>query len=216
MYKIAYIDESERDRHDFQDYVKYAPNSADFVLDALEPLPNLKEFAQILIESHYQAVVIDFDLSEKNRLIHYKGSDLANEILAIRESFPVFVLTSYEDAALMKVDDVNQVYDKKSIVHKEDNLFLERIKYQIKKFEQRITEAENRLLELTNLSKKRPLDVYEEEELIRLDSRIEKSLNKGNKIPDNIKTLSSEKRLDKIIELLDKVDKTIQKANNKK
>ncbi len=216
MYKIAYIDESESDRHNFQDYVKYIPNSKDFVLDVLEPLPDPKEFAIILMEEHYQAIIIDFHLSEKNRMIHYDGAILADEILSIRESFPVFILTSYENDALLKSEDVNLVYDKKSVVHNEDPLFLERVKQQVKKFEQRIFNAEVRLLELTKLSSERPLSIDEENDLIQLDNFIEKSLNKKNPIPDQFKRLTNEARLNKIIDLLNKVDDTIQKADNKK
>lgn len=216
MYKIAYIDESESDRQNFQDYLKHTADLNDFFLEVLEPEPEPHEFARKLINNHYQAIIIDFDLTEKNKLIHYKGSELANEILNIRELFPVFVLTSYEDAALMKVDDVNQVYAKRSIVHDEDPLFLERVKQQIKKFEQRINDAESRILELIQLSKKTKLDAFEEEELIKLDNFIEKSLNKKSPMPNEFKSLSNETRLDKIIDLLDRVDKTIQKVKNKK
>ena len=216
MYKIAYIDESKSDRYDFQDYVKYAPSSADFLLAVLEPLPNAKEFAHFLIESHYQAIIIDFDLKEKNPTIHYDGAELAEEIFNIRDSFPIFILTSFEEAAFLKSDDVNIVYDKKSIVHKEDHFFLERVKQQIRKFEKRIQDAENRLLQLIDLGNKGPLSINEEDELIQLDNFIEKTLNKKMPIPDRFKSLTNDARLDRIIGLLERVDTIIEKANIKK
>lgn len=143
MYKIVYIDESEADRHNFQDYVKYSANAQDFKLEVIEPQADKIEFAKSLIHSHYKAIIIDFHLTEKNRLIHYDGADLAEEICKIKDNIPVFILTAYENDAVLRSEDVNWVYDKKSIVHKEDPLFLERVKLQIVKSEKRIEKADS-------------------------------------------------------------------------
>lgn len=73
-----------------------------------------------------------------------------------------------------------------------------------------------RLKELIEKGKHRDLNIIEEDEVIDLDNFIEKSLDKRLPIPNQFKSLSNEKRLDKIIFLLEKVDKTIQKAKDKK
>ncbi len=211
MFKIVYVDESEADRYNFQDYVKYSVNSNDFKLEVIEPKADIIEFAQSIVLAHYKAVIIDFHLSEKNRFIHYDGADLAEEICKIRNNIPIFILTAYENDAVMRSDDVNWVYDKKSIVHKEDPLFLERIKQQIIKSEKRIEKAEIRLKELIEIRKDRTLDAIEEDEFIELDTLIEKSLSKVNQLPVQLKKQTNDIKLDKIMDLLDKVDSAIQK-----
>lgn len=214
MYKIAYIDESKRDRDNFQRYLR-ASNFNDFELHVLEPQPDLSNFVSDILSSHYMAIIVDFHLSEKKPSIHYDGWDLAKEILAFREGLPMFILTAYDIDAIMGSDDVRLVYDKKSAIHSDSYIFLDRVKRQIQVFKKQVDDAERRLLELITLSNVQGLNVVEEEELIKLDNFIEKSLSKKNPMPNKFKSLSNETRLDKIIDLLDRIDKTIQKVNNK-
>ena len=114
MYKIAYIDESKRDRDNFQRYLR-ASESNDFELHVLEPLSDINNFVKNILNDHYVAIIVDFHLSEKNPNIHYDGWDLAKEVLAFREGLPVFILTAYDSDAIMGSEDVRLVYDMLSV-----------------------------------------------------------------------------------------------------
>ena len=153
-----------------------------------------------------KAVIADYDLSEQDPTIHYTGAEVIRGVLKEREYFPVFILTSYEDDAITAGDDVNIVYEKGE--NARDEKFIERIKLQIEKYDHRVNQAQERLIQLLELRNERALTVTEEEETITLDSFLERSLNKPSQIPDELKTLSNKMQL---AELLSKVDELLKK-----
>jgi hypothetical protein len=216
MYKIAYIDESISDIHDFQDYVKHAQSSHYFKLDVMEPQAGIDSFVNKLIESHYQAYIIDFHLKDKNSSIEYNGWELGKKILAIREKFPVFILTSYQEDAQNDSDDVNIIYGKTKVVQEEDNNFLERVRLQIDKYEKLLEKAENRILALLKAQKTRALTYDEEHELVENNIFIEKALNKTALIPNNLQSQSGKKHLDDILTLLQKMEGELKELNTNK
>ena len=204
-YRVAYIDESEPDIRKFQ---RFASNHFDII--PFKPQKDIEISAKEILDSHVDAVVADFELSEQDVTIHYNGADLLGLILQERESFPVFILTSYEEDAVSKGDDVNIVYEKGEMSQGEK--FLERVKSQIEKYYHRLDEAERRLLELIDESRKRQLDAFEEDEIFRLDALIEKALDKKSQIPDKIR---EKKETGNLTELLTKVDELAKKLGKK-
>lgn len=217
MYKIAYIDENVHDRHNFQDYAKYASSAQFFELEVIEPEHPLDAFVVKLLEGHYKAFIIDFFLSEKNSKIKYDGWLLAERILAVRENFPIFILTAREDDALKGSDDVNIVYEKNRVVHgEEDGDFLEKVKLQIEKYDNRVKKAEKRILTLLDSQKSRSLTYTEENELTEKNIFIESSLNKTASIPKDLQSHSGEKYLDDMVSLLKKMEIDLQEYNKNK
>jgi len=204
-YKVAYIDEVDSERRRFQ---RFARN----YFDVIPFRPNREKEITVseILESHVDAVIADFDLSEQDETIHYTGDQLVSLILEEREMFPVFILTSYEDDAVSKGEDVNIVYEKSEIANGEK--FLERVKTQIEKYYSKLEEAEKRLLALIEKGKETKLDAQEEKELAELDSLIEKSLDKKIVVPDKIKEDTEE---DKLGDLLKKVDELAKKLEKK-
>jgi len=205
-YIVAYIDESDADIRRFQ---RFARNYFDVV--PFRPNREMEVTATSIFESKVDAVIADFDLSEQDETIHYTGAELVSLILEERELFPVFILTSYEDDAVSKGEDVNIVYEKSEMANGEK--FLERVKNQIEKYYNKLEEAEKKLLSLIDKGQQTKLDALEEEELKELDSLIEKSLNKTILVPDKIKEDIEE---DKLGELLKKVDELVKKLEEKK
>ena len=217
MYKIAYIDESRDDRNNFLQYVKYADSARFFEFEVIEPEHPLDAFVVKLLEGHYHAFIIDFFLSEKNSRIKYDGWSLAEQILEIRDNFPIFILTAREDDALNGSDDVNIVYEKNKIVHGEnDGGFLEKVKLQIEKYERRVSKAEQRILALLAAQKSRTLTYTEENELVENSIFIEKTLNKTASVPIDLQSQSGEKHLDDILSLLKKMEFELQEHNKNK
>ncbi len=205
-YKIAYIDESQEDIRRFQ---RFSYNYFDVV--PFIPKASIEDTCNEILESHVDALVSDFEFSEKLSTVHYDGTNLVSLFLKKRENFPVFILTSFEDDAISKGEDVNIIYEKKEMDNGE--MFLERIKAQIEKYKHKLETEENRLLELIAESKKRKLNDAEIEELSELDSKIEKALDKESRIPN---ILRNDKEASDLSELLKKVDELAKKLDSKK
>lgn len=205
-YKIAYIDEDQTDTRRFQ---RFSYNYFDVI--PIIPMDSIDDTCNEILESNIDAVISDFDFAEQLSTVHYDGTDLISLFLKKREGFPVFILTSYEDDAISKGEDVNIIYEKKEI--DEGEKFLDRVKAQIEKYKHKLEADENRLLELIAESKKRKLDAIEKEELAELDSKIEKALDKESRIPN---ILRDDKEASDLSELLKKVDELAKKLDNKK
>ncbi len=205
-YKIAYVDESDADTRKFQ---RFSYNYFEVV--PIIPNDSIEETCNAILESHVDAIISDFDFSEQLSTVHYDGTDLVSLFLKKREDFPVFILTSYEDDAISKGEDVNIIYEKKEM--DEGEKFLDRVKAQIEKYKHKLETEETRLLELISESKKRKLNATEMEELSELDSKIEKALDKESRIPN---ILRDDKEASDLAELLKKVDELAKKLEDKK
>jgi hypothetical protein len=206
-FRVAYIDESDEDIRKFQ---FFADNYFEIV--PFKPIPNIEELVVEILQSGVDALVIDFDLKEEDASIKYNGADLVNAYTERREGFPVFILTSYDEQAIEKGDDVNIVYEKKEMYEKNEK-FLEKIFQQIKKYHKRIEEAEEELLRLVQLRKESKATLDDEKEILRLDHFIESSLDKQSSVPQEFKELSNAQRLS---EILSKVDELLNKVEKKK
>jgi hypothetical protein len=204
-YKIAYIDEDQSDTRRFQ---RFSYNFFEVV--PIIPKDSIEDTCNEILENHVDAIVSDFDFAEQLSTVHYDGTDLVSLFLKKREGFPVFILTSYEDDAISKGEDVNIIYEKKEM--DEGEQFLERVKAQIEKYKHKLETDEKRLLELIAESKKRKLDALEKEELAELDSKIEKALDKESRI-SNI--LRDDKEASELSELLKKVDELAKSLGKK-
>lgn len=204
-YKIAYIDEDQSDIRRFQ---RFSYNFFEVV--PIIPKDSIEETCNEILENHVDAIVSDFDFAEQLSTVHYDGTDLVSLFLKKRDRFPVFILTSYEDDAISKGEDVNIIYEKKEM--DEGEQFLERVKAQIEKYKHKLETDEKRLLELIAESKKRKLDALEKEELAGLDSKIEKALDKESRI-SNI--LRDDKEASELSELLKKVDELAKSLGKK-
>lgn len=204
-YKIAYIDEDQSDTRRFQ---RFSYNFFDVV--PIIPKDSIEDTCNEILENHVDAIVSDFDFAEQLSTVHYDGTDLVSLFLKKREGFPVFILTSYEDDAISKGEDVNIIYEKKEM--DEGEQFLERVKAQIEKYKHKLETDEKRLLELISESKKRKLDAVERDELAELDSKIEKTLDKESRI-SNI--LRDDKEASELSELLKKVDELAKSLGKK-
>jgi hypothetical protein len=204
---VGYIDESDADIRRFQ---RFARNYFEVV--PFKPKADKNTTANEILNSSVEAIIVDFDLSEQDQTIHYNGADLVSTILLHREMFPVFILTSYEDDAVSKGEDVNIVYEKNEMANGEK--FLERVKTQIEKYHHKLEEAEKRLLELLDAKKQRKLDALEEEELVNLDSLIEKALDKPSRIPDKLKETEESSDLSLLLKKVDELAKKLEEKND--
>jgi len=221
MYKIVFIDEQQDDIDAFKDYVDETNTKSKFEVLAEYPREELDQIIDVIFSLNPDAVVVDYMLNEYKETIKYNvpynGVDLVEELRSIREGFPCFVMTAFDDDAIKEIADVNMVYIK-GILHgseKELNAkanFLERVESQIDHYKKQLADAETRLLELIELRKKGEATIEQEQEMIELDQYLERSIDKKSSIPEEFKSLSNTKRLE---DILNKVDELLQKVKIK-
>ncbi|MEO0505086.1 MAG: hypothetical protein AAF090_02970 [Bacteroidota bacterium] len=210
-YKVAYIDEVDRDIRSFKRSVILRANEK-FDVVAVKPKPSIEDTVSEVFEHFADAVVADFRLSEEDPKVHYNGSDIIKQVLDVRKDFPVFILTSFEDDAVDKGFDVNIVYEKKDI--QSDSKFFDKVVIQIKKHKAKIESAEIRLLELIEKGKQDQLSHSEEQEFLELDELIEGALDKRGMVPEDLKITSNAERLESILKKADEIIKEVKKRNN--
>ncbi|NQX40780.1 hypothetical protein SAMN05421820_104185 [Pedobacter steynii] len=223
MYKLLFVDEEKDVFDDFLDYVDLSPLKTQFEIITEYPSPTLDEMILTIIKLNPDAVVTDFMLNDQKVDIKYNvpynGSTLVKEFTAVREGFPCFILTSFDDSAVNQSTDVNIVYIK-NILHKDVEAktkaratFLERVKSQIDHYRSRIDTSEKRLLQLIEIRKSGKANIEDEEEMIRLDSFLESTVDRKNVIPGDFKSLSNINKLESILSKVDELLNKIEKRN---
>ncbi len=218
MYRIFFVDEQQEDIDSFKDYIEEKDLEGIFEVLSMYPLENLDQMVEEVMSIHVDAVITDFRLNEYKENIDYNvpydGAQLVEKIMDEREDFPCFVLTSFDDEAVGKSEDVNIVYIK-GILHgseketKAKATFLDRLKNQIVHYRSKLEKAEARLIELLEKSEQEKLDAPEEEELLRLDSLIEKSLDKKHPIPEAVKRTTESQSLSELLKAVDELKKKL-------
>jgi len=222
IYKILLIDEEKDTFDDFNDYVDISSTKDNIEVITEFPLEDLKEMVDLIIKINPDAVITDFRLNEMkidiNYNVPYDGVDLIEELLKIRFGFPCFVLTAFDNLAISASEDVNKVYIK-NILHnnKEESKakakFLDRVINQIEHYKTIIRNSEKELIRLVELRKYGKANISDEERIIELDSFLENVIDRKNSIPQEFKRLSNEEKLNN---LLNKVDKLLEKIDNGK
>ena len=98
----------------FLDYVENT-NASDKIEVIIEyPQETKEEMIDSIIKINPDAVITDFMLNEYKETIKYNvpynGVELVKSFVELREGFPCFVLTSFDDNAIRQSEDVNIVY----------------------------------------------------------------------------------------------------------
>lgn len=211
-YKILFVDEVESDIRRFQRYVHKRDIDKKFNLIVEIPENTLENFMNKISNENFDAIITDHKLHEENANISFDGIDLVREILKDKMDFPCFVLTSFDDEAVINGDDVNIVYIKglmdKDGENKAHATFLDKIENQIKHYRRKIEDSENELLELIEKSSNEKLDANEEAQLLKLDTFIEKSTNQPSSLPEHLK---GTKNLDELHKMIDSTDELLAK-----
>lgn len=221
MYTILFIDEEDDSKDAFLDYVDNTAASEKIKIITEYPQETLEEMISDIIKLNPDAIITDFMLNDYKESVKYNvpytGVDIVNEFTSIREGFPCFVLTSFDDNAIRQSDDVNIVYVKNILHNKviDENSqanFIERVIHQINHYKSKINDSEQKLFELIEKRRTGIANLDDESEIIRLDHLIENSLDKQNAIPEEYKSLSNTKKLE---EILSKVDDLLNKVSRK-
>lgn len=212
-YDIVYIDEELNDRNDMRDKFKDDP---ELNLTVLPPEEDLENFVKNLIDSNYDALIVDYQLMEYNPKIKYDGLDFLKTIHEIKEEYPVIILTDYEEDARNNAvkNDVNprNIFDKREL--KETEKLPRKIKSVIDYYKNHIEDLKNRINELKQKEKEGILKSKEESELIDKDSELERRINKKVSLDKTLKGSLALKSLNNILEETEKYLKEISKGKN--
>ena len=121
--RLTYIDEELS----WQSQV-YAALNSDFDLNIPETLPReLENLWPLLVEHNPQAILIDYRLNDSGK-VSYTGDEVIKEFHKHNKHLPMFIITSYEDNALIEcreaqiirgkelITEANQVIKLKNII----------------------------------------------------------------------------------------------------
>jgi hypothetical protein len=223
MYRILFIDEEQAAFDEFNNYIDDNQTEKKFELITQPPLESLDKMLHSIFKINPDVLITDFILNEYRELVQYNvpydGVELIYKFLSIREGFPCFVMTSYDDTAINKSNDVNIVYVK-NIFHNEKQSgvkanFLKRLELQIEHYKHRIDGAEEELLKLISLRIDGKATIHDEENIIRLDNFLEKAIDRRSSIPENFKLPSNSKRLEQILLKADELLRKYEEKNEK-
>lgn len=212
--KVLFIDEEQETLDDFLDYIEGSTQKGNITAVTQLPLGDLNEMLDCIIKINPDAIITDFKLNESRESINYNvpynGTELVQAFQSIRDSFPCFVMTAFDDLAIKESEDVNIVYIK-NILYKDEKeskaraQFLDRVFCQINHYKSRIKDAENELQKLIKLRQLGQADINDEKRLIELDHFLENSIDKRSSIPEEFKTLSNSDKLSDLISAVDKL-----------
>lgn len=208
MIRLGYLDEAKWNRNTFFRVFK-----KDFEVIMLEDNSKLLSVDMVLAEIEnlkLDVLAVDFRLAD-NGWVPFNGDEVVKAIWDKRRYFPVFMLTSYVDNALEKMENVFLVNDKDGL---SDSTMVAQLKKQISSsvdtYHRIIDEKNKRFRELVEAQKSGQMKDEEEKELLRLN--IEKNYmdpNSNPLTPDMMQT-SSVKELHELVDLTRNLVKSIK------
>jgi len=220
QFKILVIDEElaeiEKVQFEFDPWIEN--NSVE--VKALLPVQNQDEMINLILDEKPNAIIVDYQLNRVktnigNIQINYNGATLISEFLKIRNGFPCFIASSFENDAVddKNTFDVNIIYSKSDLNNptSQQIRFRDRVKKQIIKYIELLSDKQNRLNELV-LKERRDgtLSLPEEEELIEIDNFLESSLDRSNAIPKTLKETSNMEKLKELISITEEFMRTFK------
>lgn len=181
---IAYVDEQPDERDNF---FGDAYDSGLFEeIHLIAPNPDIDVTLAELKELKIEALVTDFNLSAAGPL-GYSGEELVARFLRIRNEFPCFIRTSWEEDALRTSADVNRVYSKNARQdERAGRTLFHRIELQIQHYKKQIDRWRFELDELMAIepAKRNAAHV---EQILELDGKLESSIGDDMGLPKDVK-----------------------------
>lgn len=161
-----------------------------------------------VIELGIDCVLVDYKLSSYKN-VNFTGIDFAKALSKVLYDFPIFVLTSYEDDLFSnEIFNAYQVFDFTRYLNEKT----ERVELNYKIIEQILKTNKQKEQWEYEIRKLLPLAGKSEEidsQLLELDTKLEKSINGNFALPDKVKKDLGSNKLN---ELLDKIDKILEKG----
>ena len=210
MIRLGYLDENKGNRNTFNRIFK---NDFEVVmLDDFAKVLTLDLLLEEIDKQEIQVLAVDYKLSEKGD-VQYDGNQVLETINERKRYFPVFVMTSYVDAAIQKVYNTFLVNDKDGL---NDPKIVELLKNQIKgsveSYHRIVHEIEQRTKELeAKQDTAEGLTDVEENELLKLHVELSKIDPAANPLtPDKMRT-EAVKDLRSVVSLSEEILESLNK-----
>lgn len=210
MIRLGYLDENKGNRNTFNRIFK-----KDFevvMLDDFTKVFTLDLLLEEIDRQEIQALAVDYKLAEKGD-VQYDGNQVLEVINERKRYFPVFMMTSYVDAAIQRVNNAFLVNDKDGLNDpKTVELLKNQIKGSVESYHRIVHDVEQRTKELeAKQDTGDGLSEDEEKELLNLHVELSKIDPAANPLsPDKMQT-EAVKDLRSIVSLSEEILKSLNK-----
>ncbi len=208
MIRLGYLDEDKGNRNTFFRVFK-----KDFEVIMLEDNSKLLSVDMVLAEIEnlkLDVLAVDFRLADSG-WVPFNGDEVVKAIWDKRRYFPVFMLTSYVNNALEKMENVFLVNDKDGL---SDSTMVVQLKKQISSsvdtYHRIIDEKNKRLRELVEAQKSGQMNGEEEKELLKLNVELNYMDPNSNPLTPDMMQTSSVKELHELVDLTRNLVKSIK------
>lgn len=208
MIRLGYLDEDKWNRNTFFRVFK-----KDFEVIMLDDNSKLLSVDMVLAEIEnlkLDVLAVDFRLAD-NGWVPFNGDEVVKAIWDKRRYFPVFMLTSYVDNALEKMENVFLVNDKDGL---SDSTMVAQLKKQISSsvdtYHRIIDEKNKRFRELVEAQKSGQMKDEEEKELLRLNIEMNYMDPNSNPLTPDMMQTSSVNELHELVDLARNLVKSIK------
>ena len=146
MIRLGYLDENKGNRNTF--YRVFKKDFEVVMLDDFEKVFTLDKLLAEIDKQEIQVLAVDYKLSESG-VVDYDGDQVLETINERKRYFPVFMMTSYVDAAIQKVNNTFLVNDKDGLNDtKTVDLLKNQITGAVESYHRTVHEKEERMREL--------------------------------------------------------------------
>lgn len=212
MIRLGYLDEDKGNRNTFYRVFKKdfevimlddntRLNSADMVLDEIDRLK-------------LDVLAVDFRLADGG-WVAFNGDEVVRVIWNRRRYFPVFMLTSYVNNALEKMDNVFLVNDKDCLSNNDSiSLLKKQISSSVETYHRIIREKEEQLKQLVEKQKAGELTDKEEMDLLALNVEMNNIDPGSNPMSPDMMQTKNITDLHEMVDLARTLLKSIKEGNN--
>ena len=212
MIRLGYLDEDKGNRNTFYRVFKKdfevimlddntRLNSADMVLDEIDRL-------------ELDVLAVDFRLADGG-WVAFNGDEVVRVIWNRRRYFPVFMLTSYVNNALEKMDNVFLINDKDCLSNNDSiSLLKKQISSSVETYHRIIREKEEQLKQLVEKQKAGELTDKEEMDLLALNVEMNNIDPGSNPMSPDMMQTKSITDLHEMVDLARTLLKSIKEGNN--
>lgn len=210
MIRLGYLDENKGNRNTF--YRVFKKDFDVVMLDDFARVFTLDLLLEEIDKQEIQALAVDYKLADSG-MVQYDGDQVLDAINERKRYFPVFMMTSYVDAAIQKVNNTFLVNDKDGLNNPQTvELLKNQIAGAVESYHRIVTEKEQRVKTLeAKQDGAEGLTEEEEQELLNLHIEMTKIDPVANPLsPDKMQT-SSLKDLKKAVSLSEEILKSLSK-----
>lgn len=208
MIRLGYLDEKKGNRNTF--YRIFKNDFEVVMLDDFAKVFTLDMLLKEIDRKGIEVLAVDYKLSESGD-VEYDGDQVLETINDRKRYFPVFLMTSYVDAAIKRVNNAFLVNDKEGLNNPETvELLKEQIKGSVESYKRIVANIEQRVRDLeAKQDSGEGLSNEEETELLDLHVELNKIDPAANPLsPDKMQTTAI-KDLRNVVSLSEEILKSL-------